>query len=80
MKKTTLRVTYMKPQINIMNDTLSYLSDRLSTKVLDNTQFIINYNPRGGYYTLFIQCKSKTDALTIKDIHEEYIKEHIFKA
>ena len=80
MRKTTLRVTYLKTQIDIMNDTLSYLSERLSTKVIDNTQFIIRYNPHGGYYNLFIQCKSKTDALTIKDIHEEFIKEHIFKA
>ena len=80
MRKTTLKVTYMKSQINTMDATLAYLTERLSVNIINDTQFVIRYNPHGGYYSLFIQCKSKTDALKIRDIHEEYVKEHIFKA
>lgn len=80
MKKSTLKVTYLKLQIDLMNDTLAYFSEKLSTKIIDRTQFIIRYDPHGGYYTLFIQCKSRTDALKIRDIHEEFIYEHCFKA
>ena len=77
-KKTTLRITYLKTQLQLMDKTLSDLTGSLSTEIINTTQFIIRYNPRGGYYNVFIQCISKKNAMIIKNIFESKMVERVF--
>ena len=79
-KKTTLKITFTKSQLPLINETLEKLTRDLSTQIIDSTQFIIRYNPRGGYYNLYIQCESRKNAQAIKDIHDSYCIERIFES
>ena len=81
MKKTTLKLLFMASQLNQLEETLKFFTEKLSSKIIDHTEFIIRYNPRGGYYNLYIQCRSRKDALHIVDIYEEHTrKKYIFSA
>lgn len=79
-KKVILRISYFKSQLDLMNETLELLTADLSVTILEKTRFIIEYNPRGGYYNLFIHCDSKKNAQIIKDLHDSYNVERVFKS
>ena len=79
-KKVILRISYFKSQLNLMNETLEKFTADLSTDVISKTRFIIEYNPRGGYYNLFIHCESKKNALIIKELHDSYTIDRVFQS
>lgn len=79
-KKVTLRISYFKSQLNLMNETLELLTADLSITILEKTRFLIEYNPRGGYYNLNILCDSKKNAQVIKELHDSYTVERVFKS
>lgn len=74
-KKVVICSTFRTTQVTIMNDILKLLSGELSTKVIQRTEFIIKFNPYGGYYNLFIHAWSTKDAQMIRRIMVGYIKE-----
>lgn len=58
-----------------MQDLLSYFTEHGSTRLLQRTEFVILYNPWGGYYNLHIKVKTIKDGnefqLLIKRYNEE---------
>lgn len=75
--ETSLKYTYKTNQIGIMNETLKWLTGELTIKVIERTQFTIQFNPFGGYYNLFITCYSIKDSNTIRNQIEYYMNTYV---
>lgn len=75
MKPQVISKLFNKYNYSIMHDLLSYITANTSTKILQETDFIIKYNPFGGYYNLLIKCCSIINTKAIEKIIKVYRKE-----